>query len=129
MGKKAGGGQCDLASAERAFGLLDEQPEVPERPHARAIGRAAGAVAFRHVSFAYGPDRPVLHAVSLELEPGTRLGLVGATGAAKATRISLLTRFYDPPEGAALLAGARLRDNQCTELRRQFADVLQDGVL
>src|SRR5256886_1068239 len=53
ISKKAAGIQSFLASAERAFGLLDEQPEVPERPHARAIGRAAGAVAFRHVSFAY----------------------------------------------------------------------------
>src|SRR5213083_1560033 len=67
ISKKAAGIQSFLASAERAFGLLDEQPEVPERPHARAIGRAAGAVAFRHVSFAYGPDRPVLHDVSFEI--------------------------------------------------------------
>src|SRR5437773_11515020 len=80
ISKKAAGIQSFLASAERAFGLLDEQPEVPERPHARAIGRAAGAVAFRHVSFAYGPDRPVLHDVSLQIDPGTRPGRLGPTG-------------------------------------------------
>src|SRR2546427_6985986 len=120
ISKKAAGVQSYLASAERAFGLLDEQPEVPERPHARVIGRAAGAVAFRHVSFAYGPDRPVLHDVSLEIEPGTRLGVVGATGAGKTTLISLLTRFYDPLEGAILLDGVDLRDYKLLDLRRQF---------
>ena len=129
ISKKAAGIQSYLASAERAFGLLDEQPEVPERPHARAIGRAAGAVAFRHVSFAYGPDRPVLHDVSFEIEPGTRLGVVGATGAGKTTLISLLTRFYDPLEGAILLDGVDLRDYKLLDLRRQFAVVLQDAVL
>src|SRR5207247_638593 len=81
------------------FVHLAEQPEVPERPNARPIGRARGAVAFRHVSFAYGPDRPVLHDVSGDIAPGTRLGIVGATGAGKTTLISLLTRFYDPTEG------------------------------
>src|SRR5213592_2500737 len=129
ISKKAAGIQSYLASAERAFGLLDEQPEVPERPHARAIGRAAGAVAFRHVSFAYGPDRPVLHDVSLEIDPGMRLGVVGATGAGKTTLISLLTRFYDPLEGAILLDGVDLRDYKLLDLRRQFAVVLQDAVL
>src|SRR6266513_2437696 len=129
ISKKAAGIQSYLASAERAFGLLDERPEVPERPHARAIGRAVGAVAFRHVSFAYGPDRPVLHAVSLEIEPVTRLGVVGATGAGKTTLISLLTRFYDPLEGAILLDGVDLRDYKLLDLRRQFAVVLQDAVL
>jgi len=129
ISKKAAGIQSYLASAERAFGLLDEQPEVPERPDARAIGRATGAVAFRHVSFAYGPDRPVLHDVSFEIEPGTRLGVVGATGAGKTTLISLLTRFYDPIEGAILLDGVDLRDYKLLDLRRQFAVVLQDPVL
>ena len=129
ISKKAAGIQSYLASAERAFGLLDEQPEVPERPHARTIGRAAGAVAFRHVSFAYGPDRPVLHDVSFEIAPGTRLGIVGATGAGKTTLISLLTRFYDPLEGAILLDGVDLRDYKLLDLRRQFAVVLQDAVL
>src|SRR3989454_1006211 len=129
ISKKAAGIQSYLASAERAFGLRDEQPEVPERPPARAIERAVGRVAFRHVSFAYGPDRPVLHDVSFEIEPGTRLGVVGATGAGKTTLISLLTRFYDPLEGAILLDGVDLRDYKLLDLRRQFAVVLQDPVL
>src|SRR5207245_11064710 len=103
ISRKAAGIQAYLASAERVFALLDEEPEVPERPKARPIGRARGAVAFRHVSFAYGPDRPVLHDVSCDIAAGTRLGIVGATGAGKTTLISLLTRFYDTTGGQVLL--------------------------
>src|SRR5213594_1268387 len=129
ISKKAAGIQGYLASAERAFALLDEEPEVPERPNARAIGRARGAMAFRHVSFAYGPDRPVLHDVSCDIAPGTRLGIVGATGAGKTTLISLLTRFYDPTEGQILLDDVDLREYKLVDLRRQFAVVLQEPVL
>src|SRR6266516_2386077 len=129
ISKKAAGIQSYLASAERAFALLDEQPEVPERPNARPMGRARGAVAFRHVSFAYGPDRPVLHDVSCDIAQGTRLGIVGATGAGKTTLISLLTRFYDPTEGQILLDDVDLREYKLADLRRQFAVVLQEPVL
>lgn len=129
MSRKATGLQGYLASAERAFALLDEQPEVPERAHARPIARAAGAVAFEGVSFAYGPDRPVLSDVSFVIAPGTRLGVVGATGAGKTTLISLLTRFYDPTAGRILLDGVDLCDYKLADLRRQFAVVLQDTVL
>src|SRR5438445_667785 len=129
MSKKAAGLQGYLASAERAFALLDEAPEVPERPGARSVTRAAGAVTFRNVCFAYGPDRPVLYDISFELGPGTRLGVVGATGAGKTTLISLLTRFYDPTGGQILLDGVDLRDYDLDDLRRQFAVVLQEPVL
>src|SRR5437016_9107929 len=129
ISKKAAGIQGYLASAERAFALLDEEPEVPEQPNARPIGRARGAVAFRHVSFAYGPDRPVLHDVSCDIAAGTRLGIVGATGAGKTTLISLLTRFYDPTEGQILLDDVDLREYKLPDLRRQFAVVLQESVL
>src|SRR6266576_2718838 len=129
ISKKAAGIQSYLASAERAFALLDEQPEVPERPDARSLERARGFLEFRGVSFAYGPDRPVLHDVSCVIPPGTRLGIVGATGAGKTTLISLLTRFYDPQQGEILLDGTDLREYRLTDLRRQFAVVLQEAVL
>jgi len=129
ISKKAAGIQGYLASAERAFGLLDEQPEVPERPHARSVARAGGAVEFRDVCFAYGPDRPVLQDVSFAIAPGTRLGVIGATGAGKTTLISLLTRFYDPTAGQILLDGVDVREYKLADLRRQFAVVLQEPVL
>src|SRR5213596_1912811 len=121
--------QLHIASAERAFALLDEPLDVEERPQARPVSRASGAVAFHHVSFAYGPGRPVLHDISFAIEPGTRLGIVGASGAGKTTLISLLTRFYDPTAGHIELDGADLRDFRLADLRRQFAVVQQDPVL
>jgi ATP-binding cassette subfamily B protein len=129
MSKKAASFQSHLASAERAFGLLDETPDVAEQPHARPLTRAAGAVAFRNVSFAYGQDPPVLRNISFEVCPGTRLGIAGMTGAGKTTLLSLLTRFYDPTAGLILLDGVDLRDYKVADLRNQFAIVLQETIL
>ena len=129
ISRRAAGLQSYLASAERAFALLDERPDVLERPHARPLARAAGAVAFRHVSFAYDADRPVLDDVSFEVPPGARVGIVGTTGVGKTTLVSLLTRFYDPTHGAILLDGVDVRDYRLADLRRQFAIVLQEPVL
>src|SRR5438876_2377737 len=113
--------QLHLASAERAFALLDEPLDVAERTQARPVTRASGAVAFHHVSFAYGPGRPVLYDISFAIEPGTRLGIVGASGAGKSTLMSLLTRFYDPTDGHIELDGTDLRELRVADLRRQFA--------
>ena len=121
--------QSSLASAERAFSLLDEAPDVPERPNARPLSRASGAVAFRNVSFAYEKDYPVLHDISFEIGPGTRVGIMGATGAGKTTLVSLLTRFYDPTGGQILLDGVDLCQYKLADLRNQFAIVLQEPVL
>ena len=129
VSKKAATLQSYLASAERAFALLDQQPEVPERPDARPLERARGMLEFRGVSFEYDSDRPVLHDVSFVVQPGTRLGIVGATGAGKTTLISLLTRFYDVQRGVILLDGTDLREYKLADLRRQFAVVLQEAVL
>jgi ATP-binding cassette subfamily B protein len=121
--------QASLASAERAYALLDEAPDVVERPHARPLVRAAGAVAFRNVSFAYAGHARVLHDLSFDVPPGTRLGIMGATGAGKTTLVSLLSRFYDPTAGQILLDGIDLREYRLQHLRRQFAIVLQEPVL
>jgi ATP-binding cassette, subfamily B, bacterial len=129
ISQKAGSFQTYLASVERAFALLDERPDVPERLLARPIARATGAVAFRNVSFAYDPAHPVLHDVSFEVPPGARVAVAGVTGAGKTTLVSLLTRFYDPTAGAVLLDGEDLRDFRLADLRDQFAIVLQEPVL
>jgi ATP-binding cassette subfamily B protein len=129
ISRKAASLQLHIASAERAFALLDEPLDVEERPQARPVSRASGAVAFHHVSFAYGPGRSVLHDISFAIEPGTRLGIVGASGAGKTTLISLLSRFYDPTAGHIALDGTDLRDLRVADLRRQFAVVQQDPVL
>ena len=129
LSKKVATLQSHLASAQRAFSLLDHPPDVAEQPHARPVVRAAGGVAFRQVSFAYDDARPVLKDVSFEVSPGTRLGIAGTTGAGKTTLVSLLARFYDPTEGQILLDGVDLRDYRLADLRNQFAIVLQDPVL
>jgi len=129
ISKKSASLQSHLASAERAFALLDHPPDVSERPNGRRLVRATGAVAFRHVSFAYDGASRVLHDVSFDVAPGTCVGIAGATGAGKTTLLSLLTRFYDPTEGQILLDGVDLRDYRLADLRDQFAIVLQDPVL
>lgn len=121
--------QSSFASAERALNLLDEAPAVAERADARPLERAVGALSFRDVSFAYEADQPVLRNVSLEVAAGSRVGIVGRTGAGKTTLMNLLTRLHDPTAGAILLDGSDLRDIVLDDLRRQFAVVLQDPVL
>jgi ATP-binding cassette subfamily B protein len=121
--------QAAVASAERALALLDQAADVVERPDARPITRAAGAVAFRHVTFGYERGQTVLHDVSFSMPAGTRVGIAGRTGAGKTTLLNLLTRFFDPAAGAILLDGIDLREYRVADLRNQFAIVLQDAVL
>ncbi|TAK96941.1 MAG: ABC transporter ATP-binding protein [Verrucomicrobia bacterium] len=129
ISKKVANMQTHLSGAERAFALLDEAPDVIERPHARPLAHATGAMVFRNVSFGYDEARPVLRNIFFEVEPGTCLGIAGATGAGKTTLVSLLTRFYDPTAGTILLDGVDLRDYKLADLRRQFALVLQEPLL
>lgn len=129
ISRKAAGLQSYLASAERAFTMLDEVSDVPERPAAQAISRARGVVEFRHVSFGYDDERRILHDVSFVAAPGTRVAVMGVTGAGKSTLVHLLTRFYDPTTGLVLLDGMDLRDYRVADLRRQFAVVLQHPML
>jgi ATP-binding cassette subfamily B protein len=129
ISRKAGGLQAQLASAERAFALLDQPPDVADRLDALPLVRASGAVTFKNVSFGYDSVRPVLSNVSLSLAAGTRLGIVGATGAGKTTLLNLLMRFYDPTAGQVLLDGHDLRDYRLADVRNQFAMVLQDAAL
>jgi ATP-binding cassette subfamily B protein len=121
--------QSHLASAERAFDLMDEPPDVIERPDAQPLLRSKGEVAFQNVSFAYQEDELVLEDISFVISAGTRAGIAGQTGAGKSTLVSLLTRFYDPTSGQILLDGVDLRDYKIADLRDQFAIVLQEPVL
>jgi ATP-binding cassette subfamily B protein len=121
--------QRSLASAERAFALLDEEPDVIESKNAMPLSRASGGITFRDVCFAYNGDNPVLSDISLKIKPGTRVGIMGMTGGGKSTLVSLLTRFHDPTRGRILLDGVDLRDYKLADLRNQFGIVLQDSIL
>jgi ATP-binding cassette subfamily B protein len=129
IGKKSGSLQGYFTSAERAFALLDQTPDVVQRADARSLGRATGAVTFKHVSFSYEQGHPVLRDVSIEIPPGARVGIAGRTGAGKTTLLGLLTRFYDPDSGEILLDAVDIREFKVADLRNQFAIVLQEPVL
>lgn len=121
--------QSAMVSLGRAFALLDEMPDVVESAHARPARDIRGAVAFHDVSFEYDDTKRVLNGISFAIAPGTHVGITGASGAGKSTILSLLTRFYDPVEGAILLDGVDLRNYKIHSIRDQFAIVLQEPVL
>ena len=129
ISRKTASVQASLASAERAFALLDRAPDVVERRGARPLVRAAGRMSLRDVAFAYGEDRPALEGVCLEVPAGAYVGIAGPTGAGKTTLLALLARLTDPTAGEILLDGIDLRNYRLSDLRQQFAIVLQEPVL
>jgi ATP-binding cassette subfamily B protein len=125
--------QSAMASSERIFTLLDTPPAEELSDGQAAAGAvvpvAQSRVEFKNVWFAYQGEDWVLRDVSLTIEPGEMLAIVGHTGAGKTTLISLLLRFYDVRKGAILVGGRDVRDWPVNELRRQFGVVLQDPYL
>jgi ATP-binding cassette subfamily B protein len=133
--------QGAMASSERIFGLLDTPVEIGGRgsfcEDDRAAATAAGdrppkmtpdpiTISFEHVTFGYVENEPVLKDVSFRVEPGQRVGIVGATGAGKTTIVSLLLRFYDIQHGRITINGIDIRDIELKALRAMFGLVLQD---
>ena len=129
MTQSATGLSNNLASAERVFDILDQAPEVENKPSARSIVRAEGRIQFQNVSFSYRRENPVLQNVTFDVIPGSRVGIQGKTGAGKSTLLSLLLRFSDPDSGHIRLDGVDLRDYRLEDLRDQFAMVLQEPIL
>jgi len=122
--------QSSMASLNRAFALLDETPELADAPASAALPRAFGEVEFRHVSFKYtAAGRRVLDDICFHIRPGQCVGLMGPSGSGKSTLVNLLTRFYDPSDGAILIDGTDLREYNLAGLRQQFSIVLQEPML
>jgi ATP-binding cassette, subfamily B, bacterial len=121
--------QAWLASLDRAFMLLDQEPEISEEEGALTLARASGEFEFRGVSFWYEGSPRGLDGLSFHIPAGTRVGIVGDTGAGKTTLLNLLMRFYDPSEGTVLLDGIGIQKYRIADLRRQFGVVLQEPVL
>jgi ATP-binding cassette subfamily B protein len=115
-------------NAERLFALLDERPEMPQTPQPPLQARA-GEVVFEHVSFEYEPGRAVLDDVSLRIEPGTTLAVVGRSGSGKSTLARLLLRLYDPSGGRILIDGQDIRACDPSSVRRAIGVVPQDTAL
>jgi ATP-binding cassette subfamily B protein len=120
--------QSSAAALAKIFGVLDTRPTVRQRQGAIDLPRS-GAVDVERVTFAYGPNEPVLHDVSLRIADGERLALVGPTGAGKSTLAKLIARFYDPAEGSVRVGGVDLRDAEFVSLRRRIIVVPQEGFL
>lgn len=118
-----------LTSFERALMLLEQIPEINEVVDAKPITRTTGEVEFRRVTFRYAEGGRGLEDISFRVPAGSRVGIVGPSGAGKTTLLNLIMRFYDPGEGQVLIDGVDLRDYRISDLRKQFAVVLQEPVL
>lgn len=121
--------QTALAGAERVFEIIDEKPEITDKPGAIPLDEVKGEVVFDHVDFSYVPGVPVLKDVSLRAEPGETVAFVGPTGAGKTTMINVLGRFYEIQGGSIRVDGYDIRDVEKDSLRSQLGTVLQDNFL
>jgi ATP-binding cassette subfamily B protein len=117
------------AALDKIMGVLDEEPEVLDRPAARELAQIEGHVAFEGVRFTYGRGDEVLHGIDLDVPAGTTVALVGHTGAGKSTIAKLLARFYEPTHGRITIDGVDLNDVSQASLRRQLGVVPQEGFL
>lgn len=117
--------QSAAAAAERVFRLIDEAPELDARG-AYDLTDVNGEVTMSHVSFSYGPEKNIIHDLSLRARQGSLVAIVGPTGAGKTTLINLLMRFYDPNGGKISLDGASIQGVTRKSLRASYAMVLQD---
>jgi ATP-binding cassette subfamily B protein/subfamily B ATP-binding cassette protein MsbA len=118
-----------FVSLQVAFDLLDKEPEIKDAPHAMAMGRARGNVAFRNVHFNYKGRVDTLKDISFEAQSGQVIAIVGPTGAGKSTLVSLMPRFYDVVNGTVLLDGFDIRKLTLKSLREQISIVLQEPLL
>jgi ATP-binding cassette subfamily B protein len=124
LGMALGMAQRATASGARVFQILDRQPELASPPGAPDLPAGSGAVELRGVSLSYhAGGEPVLHDIDLQVEAGSTVALVGATGSGKTSLISLLPRLYDPTEGEVRIDGADVREVDLSSLRHSIAFV------
>jgi len=113
-------------ASERIFEVMDQMPDIEDAPDAPPIPPVEGAVRFEDVGFAYEDGAPVLNNITLSVQPGETIALVGPSGAGKTTMLNLIPRFYDPTSGRILIDNHDLRDVQVRSLREQVAVVAQE---
>ncbi|MCX5726166.1 MAG: ABC transporter ATP-binding protein [Candidatus Saganbacteria bacterium] len=122
--------QRALTAAERVFEVIDIAPTVKDMPDAKEIPHIKGKIDFRNVSFHYNKEEgDVLKNINLEVSPGEIIALVGPSGAGKSTFVSLISRFYDPSEGAIYVDGHNIKEVTLFSLRRQIGIVPQETIL
>ena len=119
-----------LAALDRVFEIIDEQPEIRDRPGARTLDTFEGRVEFQQLYFSYGGgEDPVLQDISFTVEPGQRVALVGPSGSGKSTLVGLIPRFYDANFGSIEIDGQDVRDLKMKSLRQHIGMVLQTPIL
>jgi ABC-type multidrug transport system fused ATPase/permease subunit len=118
-----------VAALDKIMDVMDEEPEVRDKPDARDLDRIEGHVRFEGVRFGYATGPEVLHGIDLDVPAATTVALVGHTGAGKSTIAKLLARVYDPVDGRITIDGVDLRDVSQASLRRQLGVVPQEGFL
>ena len=118
--------QSGVASAERVFELLDADEEIADDHQPVMVEDPHGRVAFEHVSFRYDEDRPLIEDLSLKVEPGQTVAIVGPTGAGKTTLVNLIMRFYELDSGRITLDDVDIADMRRADLRSEIGMVLQD---
>jgi ATP-binding cassette subfamily B protein len=129
IGMWVGQYQRAMASGERIFEVLDVDQQIVESPQAVELPAGPGRIVMRGVTFGYNPQRPVLHDVDLEVEPGSTVALIGPTGCGKTTLTTLIPRFYDVDAGSVALDGHDVRDLTLRSLRAAVGIVSQDTFL
>ncbi|HWU32537.1 MAG TPA: ABC transporter ATP-binding protein [Marmoricola sp.] len=118
------------AGVERIFQLLDLEPEIQDQPDAVELGEVRGAVEFRDVHLTFDHSEvPVLQGVSMRIEPGERVAIVGTSGSGKSTLAAMVSRLLDPTEGQVLLDGHDVRDLTLSSLRRRIGVAFEDSFL
>ncbi len=121
--------QRGMAGVTRVFEVLDQRPEVADRPGAHVLPPVKEMVTFEHVNFAYEPGRFILCDIHFQAKMGEIVAIVGASGVGKSTLVNLVPRFFDPTMGRILLDGMDLRDVTLASLRAQIGMVTQDTIL
>ncbi|KAF1678972.1 multidrug ABC transporter ATP-binding protein [Bacillus sp. SKDU12] len=119
-----------IASMDRVFEFIDEPYELTDKPNAIKADQIRGEVEFQNVSFQYEKEKDnILHNVSLKVNKGETVALVGMSGGGKSTLVSLIPRFYDVTSGRLMIDGTDIRDYEARSLRNQVGMVLQDTFL
>ena len=124
-----------MAALDRIFDIIDEAPDIQDKPGALPLTTTAGQVVFEHVCFSYPNNAPeadqtcILDDITFRVEPGQRVALVGPSGAGKSTLVALIPRFYDVKSGQVFIDGQDVRDLQVKSLRKHIGVVMQDAIL
>lgn len=121
--------KASLADIETLFNLLQQTPQVTDKPNAPSLKTGPKSIHFNNVNFHYHPNRPILKNISFSIEAGQKVAIVGRSGSGKSTIARLLFRFYDVTDGEILLNNQNIREVSQTSLREQIGIVPQDTVL